>query len=112
MGVSPTTTFSEHGVTTPSFANVCVGEKVGAVGTISSATVTATAVFVIAGKTSPPLHDSLGTVANSGLHGATNGPNGVHSDGHPASDHRGFGFVFGAANNGHSTGRLPGHHSH
>ena len=51
VGVSPTTTFSEHGVTAPSFANVCVGEKVGAVGTISSATVTATGVFM----TPPPM---------------------------------------------------------
>jgi hypothetical protein len=115
VDVSTTTTFSEHGVTTPSFVNVCVGEKVGAVGTISSATVTATAVFVIAGKTSPPLHDSLGTVENSGPHGATNdltGPTGPHSDGHPASDHHGFGFGFGAAGKGHSTGHSSGHDSH
>ena len=61
MGSS--TTFSEHGVTTATFANVCVGGKVGAFGLISSGTVTATAVFV----TPPPApkpHLVLGTVAS------------------------------------------------
>ena len=108
VDVSTTSMFWEHGVTAPTFAHVCVGEKVGAVGTISSATVTATAVFVVAGTTSPPLHDSLGTAEISDPHGATNGENGLHSSGQPASDHHGFGLGFGASNNGHSTG----HHGH
>jgi hypothetical protein len=40
------TTFVEPGVTSPSFAGVCVGGQAGAIGTISSGTVTASWVFV------------------------------------------------------------------
>jgi hypothetical protein len=52
VDVSTTTTFSEHGVTSPTFANVCVGEHVGAVGIVTSGTMTANAVFITSQPTS------------------------------------------------------------
>ncbi len=111
VDVSTTTKFGPHGVTMPSFATLCVGEKVGAIGAISSGTVTATAVFVIVGRTPPPLHDFSGPAVKSGPHGPPNGVNGVHPFGHPTNDH-GFGLGFGAAEKGHSTSHSSGHHSH
>jgi hypothetical protein len=110
VDVSTTTKFGPHGVTTPSFANVCVGVKVGAIGTISSSTVTAAAVFVIVGRTPPPLHDSSVPDVHSGPHGSPKGVHGVHPYGHPTNDH-GFGLGFGG-DKGHSTGHSSGHHSH
>ncbi|HVA02675.1 MAG TPA: hypothetical protein VMU64_02925 [Acidimicrobiales bacterium] len=56
VDVGSTTKFAGHGVTSATFANVCVGAKVGAFGLISSGTVTATAVFVSPVATSPPHH--------------------------------------------------------
>jgi endonuclease YncB( thermonuclease family) len=57
----PSTTFKDHGVATPSFADVCVGDKVRALGTISADdVVTATEVVVI-----PPRAQKVsGTVAS------------------------------------------------
>jgi predicted house-cleaning NTP pyrophosphatase (Maf/HAM1 superfamily) len=56
-----TTTFSEHGVSAPSFANVCAGDNVRALGTVSTNDiVTATKVVVIPPR---PQHVS-GTVAS------------------------------------------------
>jgi len=45
--VTTTTTFTDSAVTTPSFANVCVGTDVGVLGTFSSGTLTATNVAVL-----------------------------------------------------------------
>ncbi len=58
---NPSTTFEEHGVSAPSFADVCVGATVRAVGAMASAdVVTATTVVVIPPH---PQHVS-GTVAS------------------------------------------------
>jgi len=46
VNVSPSTTFTERGVTGATFANVCVGDLVGAVGNVTNGTVTATKVFI------------------------------------------------------------------
>jgi hypothetical protein len=60
--VATTTTFKEHGVRAPTFAMVCVGDKVRAVGSISNDVVTATQVTV-----SPPRSRSVsGTVVSVG----------------------------------------------
>jgi hypothetical protein len=109
VDVATTTTFSEHGVTAPSFVDVCVGAKVGAVGTISSGTVTATAVFASPSMTAgPPIHASLGTSHGAGPQGSTKGS-------HPTSgpfegNHGGSGK--GTENTSHFSGHSSGHHSH
>ena len=46
VNVSSSTTYSEKGVASATFANVCVGEFVGAKGAVSNDTVTATQVFI------------------------------------------------------------------
>jgi len=56
----PSTTFQEHGVSTPSFADVCVGSPVRAIGAVSTEdVVTATEVVV----TAPRAQQVSGTVA-------------------------------------------------
>jgi hypothetical protein len=108
VDVATTTTFSEHGVTSPSFADVCVGGKVGAIGTISSNTVTATAVFVSPPMTAaPPIHTSFGTNHSAGPQGPTTGS---HPTGPFGGNHGGFGR--GSGNTSHFTGHTSGHHSH
>jgi hypothetical protein len=105
VDVSTTTTFTEHGVTSPTFVNVCVGGKVGAVGTISSDTVTATAVFVSPPMmtAAPPIHATLGTNHGAGPQGPTTGS---HPTGPFGGNHGGFGRGSG------NTSHFSGHHSH
>ena len=61
VDVSTTTTFSEHGVASPTFADACVGERVGAFGIVTSGTMAATGVFITPQPRSPPadLHPSF-----------------------------------------------------
>ena len=63
VDVSTTTTFSEHGVSAPTFANVCVGERVGALGIITTGTMAATSVFIIP-PPAPKPHAVFGMVAS------------------------------------------------
>jgi hypothetical protein len=62
VDVTPSTTFIEPGVSTPSFANLCVGDVVGAVGSVSNDIVTASKVYVFPPKTPPVPHGTFGTV--------------------------------------------------
>ncbi len=55
VDVSTITTFFEHGVASPTFADVCVGGHVGAFGIITSGTMAATGVFITPQPTSPPV---------------------------------------------------------
>jgi hypothetical protein len=69
--VSATTAFVDPAVTTPSFANVCVGNLVGALGAVTGKTVTATKVYIAPPRTvSPPQHGPFGT-AGAGTPNAT-----------------------------------------
>ena len=47
VDVTGATTFKAPGTTAPSFADVCVGSQVGAIGVVTSGTVAATWVFVV-----------------------------------------------------------------
>jgi hypothetical protein len=64
VDVTPTTTFAGSLIAPPTFANVCVGKLVGAVGAVSDETVTAAKVFVIRAQTSPAEHGAFGTVTS------------------------------------------------
>jgi hypothetical protein len=119
VNVSTTTTFVEHGVTSPTFANVCVGDKVGAIGAISSNTVTATTVFITPPST-PKAHGFFGGHKDStpgpkvdfGTHSTSGSPaTGPHFYGHGNDSHSGPGFG-GSTNGSHSNGSFSGHHSH
>lgn len=46
VNVAPTTTFAERGIVPASFANVCVGAKVGAEGVVAGTTVTGVKIFI------------------------------------------------------------------
>ena len=59
VDVGSATRFVERGVTAPSFANLCVGETVRALGALSNGVLTAIAVTVI-----PPVERVSGTVAS------------------------------------------------
>ncbi|MGD0380033.1 MAG: hypothetical protein ABSC30_08615 [Acidimicrobiales bacterium] len=109
VDVSTTTTFSEHGVSAPTFVNVCVGEQVGAFGTISSGTVTATSVFVVPSPpTTPKPHAVFGSPRGSVAGGS---PDVSGPKGHATSNHGGFGS--GAPTNGPEYfGHSSGHRSH
>ncbi len=110
VDVSTTTTFSEHGVTAPTFANVCVGEKAGALGLISSGTVTATSVFVVAPPTPSTFkpHSVFGSPRGSGPGGS---PDVSKPTGHTTNNHGRLGS--GAPTNGPQRfGHGSGHHSH
>jgi non-canonical (house-cleaning) NTP pyrophosphatase len=119
VDVGTTTTFEEHGVTTPTFATVCVGDKAGAVGALTSGTVTATSVFVTPMMMTPKPHTGFGTPKGStpgpkvdfGAH-STSGPftNGSNS-GHGSDNHLGFGSG-GSTNRFHSNDHSSGHNSH
>ena len=54
VDVTSSTTYMEPGVSAPTFANVCVGELVGAIGGVSGTTVAATKVFIAPQHTPPP----------------------------------------------------------
>ena len=100
------TTFAEHGVTTPTFANVCVGDKVGALGLVSSDTVTATGVFITTSQTLKPLA-SFGTPKGSGSQGSKSfSP----PAGQPAGN--GHGFKSGSTKGWNSSGHSSQHHTH
>ena len=60
VNVDPSTTFADEGVTSPSFANVCVGEFVAAKGTVADPIVTATEVFIAPAKHDDKTHDDHG----------------------------------------------------
>ena len=63
----PTTTFVEPGVTSPTYADVCVGEMVGATGPVSNDTVHASTVYVAPTRSRPPRpNGTFGTVASAG----------------------------------------------
>ncbi len=62
---SATTTFGESGVTSPTYADVCVGEVVGAIGTVAGDTVTASAVYV-SPAIPPQPQGAFGTVTSAG----------------------------------------------
>ena len=64
VDVGASTTFVEPGVSSPSFADVCVGEMAGALGTVSSGTVSATSVFVAPVRSRPTLQGVFGTVTS------------------------------------------------
>ncbi len=53
VDLTATTTFVEPEVTAPSYADVCVGETVGATGAVAGDTVTATNVFVAPVRRTP-----------------------------------------------------------
>ena len=119
VDVSTTTTFVEHGVTTPTFANVCVGSKVAAVGADASNTVTATSVFISPPPT-PKRHGLFGGHKGStpgpkvdfGTHSTSGSPtSGPHFSGHGNDSHSGPGFG-GSTNWPHSNGAFSGHPSH
>ena len=54
VDVTPATTYKEHGVSSPSFANVCVGEAAGAHGTLTGAVLDATRVHIWSPPEQPP----------------------------------------------------------
>jgi cyclophilin family peptidyl-prolyl cis-trans isomerase len=111
VNVSTTTIFSEHGVSAPSFANLCVGEKAGAVGMISSGTVTATSVFVVPSPSTPSSPKPRGVFG--GPKGSTPGgsPDVSKPTGHTSNNYGRFGS--GTPTNGPQRfGHSPGHHSH
>ena len=60
--VTSTTSFASRAVTSPTYANVCVGDVVGVVGTVSGSTVTADTVYV----TPPQPQGAFGTVTSAG----------------------------------------------
>ncbi|MGA2806385.1 MAG: hypothetical protein ABSF89_18715 [Acidimicrobiales bacterium] len=62
VDVTATTTYTDSAVTSPTFANVCVGNDVGALGTFSSGTLTATSVEIVL----PPQANVQGIVASVG----------------------------------------------
>ena len=105
VDVSTTTKFAGHGLSTPSFADVCVGGRVGAFGLISSGTVTATAVFVTPAVTSPPHHASFVPSQVSSPEGS--------SKVSQQTDHfqgRQGGSGSGARDGSNSSGNTSGHH--
>jgi len=80
-----TTAFFERGVTTPSFADVCVGDLVGAIGTLSGTTLTADDVFVAPPPPTPPTTGSV--AAPDAWHGPVKVTS-THTDGavpHPGT---------------------------
>ena len=87
VNVDPSTTFTDEGVTSPTFANVCVGEFVAAKGTVTDPIVTATDVFIAPAKHDDKKHEdhgqhvgAFGTVASvNGL--STAGACGAPGDG-------------------------------
>jgi hypothetical protein len=56
VGVTGTTTFTDAAITSPSFANVCVGGEVEATGTLSSGVLLATAVTILPAISLNPGH--------------------------------------------------------
>ena len=64
VDVGTTTRFSDRGDPSPSFADVCVGDPAGAIGTLSGTTLTASIVFVPTPKPPPPtaLFGTVGAV--------------------------------------------------
>jgi hypothetical protein len=64
VDVTSTTTFAGSLDAPPTFANVCVGKLVGAVGAVSGDTVTAAKVFVIRARTAPTQRGAFGTVTS------------------------------------------------
>ncbi|MGO9874349.1 MAG: hypothetical protein ACLPVY_11170 [Acidimicrobiia bacterium] len=64
VDVTATTTFTEHGASTPTFANVCVGEMVGATGTTSSGAVQAATVTIWSPMPPPPPAVAFGLVGS------------------------------------------------
>ncbi len=102
--VSTTTKFPGHEASAPSFADVCVGGRVGAFGLISSGTVTATALFVAPVHASPPHHGSFEPAKGSGSEGSS----GPHPTDHVQGHQDGSGP--GEGNHGPSSVNLSGHH--
>jgi hypothetical protein len=77
VDVSTTTAFFERGVTTPSFADVCVGDLAGAIGTLAGTTLDAGDVFV----TLPP--PTPGPTGPAAVPDSVHGPaqvSSVHTD--------------------------------
>ena len=105
VDVSTTTKFAGHGLSTPSFADVCVGGRVGAFGLISSGTVTATAVFVTPAVTSPPHHASF-------VPSQVSSPEGSSKVSQPTDHFQGRqgGSGSGAGHGSNSSGNTSGHH--
>jgi hypothetical protein len=64
VDVTSATTFAGSLIAPPTFANVCVGKLVAAVGTLSSDTVTAAKVFVIRAPAPPTQRGAFGTVTS------------------------------------------------
>ncbi|MGH9017860.1 MAG: hypothetical protein ACRDY1_08960 [Acidimicrobiales bacterium] len=62
--VTTSTTFTEPGVSPATFADVCVGEAVGALGTVGRDTVTAAKVYVFPPRTPPVPHGTVGRVTS------------------------------------------------
>ncbi len=67
VDVTTTTTFKDPSATSPSFADVCDGDDVVVVGTVSSSTITATSVFVVP----PPSSRASGEVSGLTVNGVT-----------------------------------------
>jgi hypothetical protein len=64
VDVTTTTTFAGSLLAPPTFAHVCVGKLVGAIGAVSDGTVSAAKVFVIRAATAPTEQGAFGTVTS------------------------------------------------
>jgi len=90
VNVSPSTTYVDKGVTTPTFANLCVGDIAAAKGTVNGAIVTADKVFV---APPPPPH------VPTGAEGIVASVNGVSDPGRCGMTGAAGSFTLTARNN-------------
>ena len=70
VDVNTSTTFTEHGVSAPSFANVCVGDRVHAVGPASASDVVTASEVTILPARLPRLSGSVSSVDGTSTAGA------------------------------------------
>jgi len=87
VDVTGTTMFEVPGVTDPTFANVCVGEKVGAKGALTDTTVAATDVFVLGSDGGHHGHHGHGDDGDH--HGGSGQPAPQFSSGHRGGNRHG-----------------------
>jgi hypothetical protein len=123
VDVSTTTRFSDRGDPSPSFADVCVGDPAGAIGSLSGTTLTATMVFVPTHRPGPrtfwhqgpKASPSTGTAHNLGRAWSSNG-DAEHSSGaqpNTASQFSPAGHSWDSSwSHGAPSGHQSGHGSH